>query len=79
MFPIDKKKTAMLIISKMGKEQEVKDEESMESDDNIETYKAFAQDIMQAMNDKSIIDLAKVLKSFHEMIEEKDELEDNKQ
>jgi len=80
MFPIDKKKAAMVIISKMGKHQEVKNEESMESgDDSMATYQAFAQDIMQAINDKSVIDLANVLKSFHEMIEEMDEVEDSKQ
>jgi len=77
MFPIDKKKTAMVILSKMGKDQEVKEEES--SDESIEMYKAFAEDIMQAVSDKSIMDLASVLKSFHEMIEEQDEVEDAKQ
>ena len=76
MFPIDKKKSAMIILSKMGKEQEVKEEES--SDESLDTYKAFAEDIMQAVNDKSVVDLASILKSFHEMIEGQDEVEDTK-
>jgi hypothetical protein len=79
MFPIDKKKTAMLIISKMGKEQEVKDESEISSDDSSATYKAFAEDMLQAISDKSVVDLSNVLKSFHEMIEEQDEVEDSKQ
>jgi hypothetical protein len=77
MFPIDKKKTAMVILSKMGKDQEVKEEES--SDESMAMYEAFAEDIMQAVNDKSVMSLAAVLKSFHEMIEEQDEAEDAKQ
>lgn len=77
MFPIDKKKTAMVILSKMGKNQEVKEESDM--DESMATYEAFAQDIMQAITDKSVSDLSNVLKSFHEMIEEKDEIEDKKQ
>ena len=77
MFPIDNKKKAMIILSKMGKEQEIKPEESME--DGVEMYRAFAQDIMQAISDKSVESLASVLKDFHEMIEEKDEAEDASQ
>lgn len=74
MFPIDKKKAAMVILSKMGKDQEVKDESDM--DDSMATYSAFAQDIMQAITDKSVSDLSNVLKSFHEMIEGQDEAQD---
>jgi len=74
MFPIDKKKTAMVILSKMGKDQEVKEESDM--DDSMATYTAFAQDIMQAITDKSVSDLSNVLKSFHGMIAEQDEAED---
>lgn len=74
MFPIDKKKAALVIISKMGKEMEAKEEES--NDESIEMYKSFAHDLMQAVSDKSIIGVAQVLKDFHEMIEEIDEAED---
>jgi len=74
MFPIDKKKTAMIILSKMGKDQEVKDES--ETDDSLEMYKAFAEDLMQSINDKSVQGVAQVLKSFHELMEEKDEEQD---
>jgi len=74
MFPIDKKKTAMVILSKMGKDQEVKEEES--SDESIEMYKAFAEDLMQAVSDKSVMGVAQVLKDFHELMEEMDEGED---
>lgn len=74
MFPIDKKKAALVIISKMGKEMEAKEEES--NDEDIAMYKSFAHDLMQAVNDKSIIGVAQVLKDFHEMMEEMDEAED---
>lgn len=75
MFPIDKKKTAMIILSKMndsGKEksQEVENEESM-SEDYAE-YHAIAEDMLQAISDKSVIDLAKVLEAFHEIIKHED-------
>lgn len=74
MFPIDKKKTAMIILSKMGKDQEVKQES--ESDESLDMYKAFAEDLMQAINDKSVQGVAEVFKSFHELMEEMDEGED---
>jgi hypothetical protein len=74
MFPIDKKKAATIIISKMGKEVEAKDEES--NDDSIEMYKSFAHDLLQAISDKSVVSIAQVLKDFHEMVEELDESED---
>lgn len=75
MFPIDKKKTAMLILAKMGKDgksenQEVKNEESM--DDDVAEYKAVAEDMLQAINDKSVDKLMEVMKAFHEIIKHED-------
>lgn len=75
MFPIDKKKTAMLILAKMGKDgksenQEVKNEESM--DEDVAEYKAVAEDMLQAINDKSVDKLMEVMKAFHEIIKHED-------
>lgn len=75
MFPIDKKKTAMIILAKMGKDgksehQEVKNEEGM--DEDVAEYKAVAEDMLQAISDKSVDKLAEVLKAFHEIIKHED-------
>lgn len=75
MFPIDKKKTAMIILAKMGKDgkseyQEKKNEESM--DDDYSEYKACAEDFMQAISDKSVEKMAEVLKAFHEIVKHED-------
>lgn len=75
MFPIDKKKTAMVILAKMGKDgksenMEVKNEESM--DDDVAEYKAVAEDMLQAINDKSVDKLAEVFKAYHEIIKHED-------
>jgi hypothetical protein len=75
MFPIDKKKTAMVILAKMGKDgksenMEVKNEESM--DDDVAEYKAVAEDMLQAINDKSVDKLMEVMKAFHEIIKHED-------
>ena len=75
MFPIDKKKTAMLILAKMGKDgksenMEVKNEESM--DEDVAEYKAVAEDMMQAIQDKSVDKLMEVMKAFHEIIKHED-------
>lgn len=82
MFPIDKKKTAMLILTKMGKDgesksQEVENEESI-GEDHAE-YHAIAEEMLQAISDKSMIDLAKVLQSFHEIIKHEDKEQDAKE
>lgn len=74
MFPIDKKKTAMLILAKMGKDgksenMEVKNENG---DDEASEYKACAEDMMQAVQDKSVEKMMEVLKAFHEIIKNKD-------
>lgn len=75
MFPIDKKKTAMVILAKMGKDgksenMEVKNEESM--DDDVAEYKAVAEDMLQAINDKSVDKLAEVFKAYHTIIKHED-------
>lgn len=74
MFPIDKKKTAMLILAKMGKDgksenMEVKNENG---EDESSEYKACAEDMMQAVQDKSVEKMMEVLKAFHEIIKNKD-------
>ena len=79
MFPIDKKKTAMIILSKMGKDgkseyQEKKNEESM--DEDAAEYKACAEEMMQAIQDKSIDKMMEVLKAFHEIIKHEDKEQD---
>lgn len=79
MFPIDKKKTAMIILAKMGKDgksehQEAKNEESM--DEDVAEYKAVAEDMMQAIQDKSVDKMIEVLKAFHEIIKHEDEEQD---
>ena len=71
MFPIDKKKTAMIILAKMGKDgksenMEVKSEKS--EDEGSAEYKAIAEDMMQAISDKSVDKMVEVLKAFHECI-----------
>lgn len=75
MFPIDKKKTAMVILAKMGKDgksdyQEAKNKET--ADEDVAEYKACAEDMMQAISDKSVEKLMEVLKAFHEIIKHED-------
>ena len=75
MFPIDKKKTAMLILAKMGKDgksenMEVKNESG--DDEDVAEYKAIAEDMMQAVQDKSVDKMMEVLKAFHEIIKHED-------
>lgn len=70
IFP-NPKKAAVMILSKMDKDggpdkmQEVKSESEVQPD--MEGLKSAAEDIMQAISDKSPHDLMMALKSFCEM------------
>lgn len=66
----DTKKAATVILSKMksdgtSADTEVKPEENM--DDSMEGYTAAAEDILHAVETKSVQGLATALKSFFEM------------
>jgi hypothetical protein len=67
MIITDKKKTASLILSKMGtngseKSQSIKPEEEMNDSDGA--LKAIAEDMLQAFSDKSAHDLMESMKAF---------------
>ena len=82
MFFPDKKKTVTVILSKMkpgGEEtrQEIKPEESISDTDQI--LQSIAEDILQAVSDKSAISLKDALKAFLDQIQLLDHEQDEEQ
>lgn len=82
MFLPDKKKAVTMILSRMkngvSKDLEKKPEESVDSGVKDDAFGSFAEDMMQAFQDKSVMGLAEVLESFFEYIRSKD-IEQDKQ
>lgn len=75
----DKKKAVTVILSKLGKggdekSQEVKPESAM--GEHQEAMKTIAEDIMQAMQDKSAMDLANALEALVREIQAMDQEQD---
>lgn len=76
MFLLDKKKVVSVILSKMkdgkSKDLETKPEESVDSGIKDDAFTSFAEDMMQAFQDKSVLSLSQVLESFFEYVQSKD-------
>jgi hypothetical protein len=72
----DKKKAVTVILSKLGKGPgpEVKPEAGL--DEHHEAMKSIAEDIMQAFEDKSAMDLANALEALVREIQAMDEEQD---
>lgn len=76
MFLNDKKKAVSVILSKVRPDGSESESEVAEEAKEGGEYEAFAEDLLAAIESKSVQSLAQVLRSFHEMIEEQDEEED---
>lgn len=72
----DKKKAVSVILSKMGKDGSVKETNVASESGEMNEYTAFAEDIISAVENKSVQGLASCLKAFHEMIMDQDEEQD---
>lgn len=67
----DNKKTVSLIMSRRkGSETQVKDEKEAPGSEIDPGLKAVAEDILRAIDQKSVIDLAKALKQAHEVCDQ---------
>lgn len=74
----DKKKSVSVILSKMDKDGRTSEVEvSPESGDHDE-YTSCFEDLMAAIKDGSVQKGAAVLRAFHNMIKEADEVQDEK-
>jgi hypothetical protein len=76
IFP-DKKKVASIILSRMGKDGVPKESKLPDGSGSMDEYSAFAEDMLDAFKSESVERLAKILKSFHEMIKEEDVEQDS--
>ena len=65
-----------MILSKMAKDGASHEVSVAHEDGMHDEYSAFAEDIISAVKDGSVMELAKCLKAFHEMIKEDDEMQD---
>jgi len=72
----DKKKAVSVILSKMKKDGGTTEVHVMPEEGEHNEYTAFAEDILHAVEKKSVQSLASCLKAFHEMIMEEDEEQD---
>lgn len=83
MFLPDKKKAVSVILSRMNggksKDLEKKPEESIDSGIKDDAFTTFAEDMMQAFQDKSVMGLAEVLESFFQYVQSKDVEQDEQE
>jgi hypothetical protein len=75
----DKKKSVSVILSKLGKDGQNHESEVAHEGGDHDEYTSLAEDIISATKEGSVQRLAQCLKSFHEMIEEADEAQDQEE
>ena len=68
----DKKKSISVILSRMGKDGRASESEVAHESGEHNEYTAMAEDMIDAMKNGSVQNLASCLKAFHEMIEAED-------
>lgn len=72
----DKKKAISVILSKMNKDGSVTESHVAPETGAHDEYTSFAEDIIHAIESKSVQKLASCLRAFHEMIAEEDKEQD---
>jgi hypothetical protein len=72
----DKKKSVSVILSKLGKDGKTTETDIAHETGEHNEYTALAEDIIAHVKTGSVQGLASCLESFHEMIKEKDEEQD---
>lgn len=75
----DKKRSVSMILSKMDKDGKVTETDVAQESGPQDAYTAFAEDLMSAIKDGSVQRAASVLRSYHEMIMDEDEIQDAKE
>lgn len=72
----DKKKSVSVILSKMGKDGRTSESSVAHESGEHDEYSSYAEDMIAALESKSVQKLAACLKSFHQMIMHEDAEQD---
>jgi hypothetical protein len=75
----DKKKSVSVILSKMNKDGETSEVNVSHESGDHDVYTSLAEDLIAGTKEGSVQKVASVLRSYHEMIEEDDEQDDQEE